>query len=239
MIYGARRRGRGLEVQPLAGDSELAAAYKYLQRAVGLIAVLLPLVLAIGNFVFGGNELRGSISDYYYTPMGNVFVGSLCALAVFFLSYNYRPLPMFELDNILSTAASLAALGVAFFPTTDDGATSSQGEKVVAFVHLACAGVLFSLLAIFALFLFTRTRDKMSMTAEKKHRNVLYRTCGWIIVASILLVIVANIAKPPSSWHTLFWLETISVVAFGISWLVKSGFLGILADPTPTASAAV
>ena len=34
--------------------------------------------------------------------------------------------------------------------------------------------------------------------------------------------------------HAFFWLETICVVAFGISWLVKGGFLGILADKSPT-----
>src|SRR5947209_1663685 len=74
-----------------AHDSELAAAYTYLQLAVGIIAVLLPGSLVLGHYLFGG-KLLGSISAYYYTHMGNVFVGSLCALAVFFLSYNYRPL---------------------------------------------------------------------------------------------------------------------------------------------------
>jgi len=222
--------------QALAGDSALAAAYTYLQRAVGLIALFLPLTLAVGNFVFGGDELKGSISAYYYTPMGNVFVGSLCALAVFFLSYNYRPLPAFDLDNTLSKVASVAALGVANFPTTSDVGTASQSEKVVAFVHLFCAGSLFILLAVFSLFLFTRTGSPKSMTKAKKRRNVLYRTCGVVIAVSVLLVVVSNwIVKPPSSWHALFWLETVAVVAFGVSWLVKGGFLGILADPKPTA----
>lgn len=222
--------------QAYAGDSALAAAYTYLQRAVGVIAVLLPLTVAVGSFLLDGKDLKGSISSYYYTPMGNVFVGSLCALAVFFLSYNYRPLPTFELDNTLSQLASVAALGVAFFPTTSEKATASGSENVVAVVHLLCAGALFFLLAIFSLFLFTKTDGAETMTAAKKRRNLLYRTCGGIMVASILLVMVSNLVKPPSSWHALFWLETIMVIAFGVSWLVKGGFLGILADPNPTAS---
>lgn len=219
--------------QSLAGDSALAAAYTYLQRAVGVIAVFLPFTLAVGNLVLGGKGLKGSISAYYYTRMGNVFVGSLCALAVFFLSYNYRPLPAFDLDNTLSKVASVAALGVAFFPTTSDKITASHGEKAVAFVHLVFAGGLFTLLAVFSLFLFTKTGDPTRMTPAKRRRNLVYRICGGIIVASIVLVVVSNVVTPPSSWHTLFWLEAIAVDAFGVSWLVKGGFLGILADPTP------
>ena len=211
------------------GDSELAAAYKYLQRAVGIIAVLLPATLIVGNFLFGG-ELLGSISAYYYTHMGNVFVGSLCALAVFFLSYNYRPLRSFELDNTLSRVASVAAVGVAVFPTARDAFDASGGERFVSTLHLICAAVLFGLLGIFSHFLFTRTDDATTMTHEKRQRNRLYRICGKLIFASIGLVALSNLVKPPASWHTLLWLETVCVVAFGISWLVKGGFLGILAD---------
>jgi hypothetical protein len=226
------------EARDAAGDSALADAYTYLQKAVGLIAVLLPFTVAIGNLVFGGHGLKGSISAYYYTPMGNVFVGSLCALAVFFLSYNYRPLPSFELDNLLSTAASVAALGVAFFPTTSDSVTASNGEKMIAVVHLICACALFVLLAVFSLFLFTRSAPNAPVTDAKKRRNLLYRICGGIIVGAIVLVVVSNAVSPPKSWHALFWLESIAVVAFGVSWLVKGGFLGILADRAPVGAAA-
>jgi hypothetical protein len=220
--------------QAYAAESALAAAYTHLQRAVGVIAVSLPLVLAAGNRLLFGGEFQGSISAYYHTDMGDYFVGSLFALAVFFLSYNYRPLPKFKLDNLLSTLASVAAVCVAFFPTASDAAAASGGEKVVSTVHLVWAGVLFALLAVFSLFLFTKTGDAEIMTAEKKRRNVVYMACGGIIVGSMLLVVVSNVVKPPSSWHPLFWLETIAVVAFGASWLVKGGFLGILADRTPS-----
>jgi uncharacterized membrane protein YobD (UPF0266 family) len=68
------------------------------------------------------------------------------------------------------------------------------------------------------------------MSAQKRRRNQVYMVCGWIIVAAIVLVIVSNIVDPPSGWNTLYWLETVAVVAFGVSWLVKGEFLGILAD---------
>jgi hypothetical protein len=212
-----------------AGDSELAAAYTHLQQIVGVIAVLLPFGLVVGNKLLTGDELESSISAYYHTPMGGVFVGALCALAVFFLSYNYKPLPGFNLDNKLSTLASIAAFGVAFFPTTSDASIASQSEQVVGRVHLAFAGLLFGLLAVFALFLFPMT-GTAPMTPAKRRRNVVYRTCGGIIIGAIVLVGVSNLVDPPDSWHAFFWLETICVVAFGVSWLVKGGFWGILAD---------
>jgi hypothetical protein len=223
------------EAQVYASDSALAAAYTHLQQIVGVIAVLLPFVLVLGNRILSGDELETSISAYYHTRMGDVFVGALCALAVFFLSYNYKPLPGFNLDNKLSSLAAIVAFGVAFFPTTSDASTATQSEQVVGRVHLACAFVLFSLLAVFALYLFPKTGGA-PMTPAKQRRNVVYRTCGGIIIGAIVLVGLSNLVNPPDSWHSFFWLETICVVAFGVSWLVKGGFLGILADATPTPS---
>jgi Protein of unknown function (DUF998) len=222
------------QAQELAGESALAAAYTLLQKIVGVIAVLLPFVLVIGNKALTGDELESSISAYYHTPMGAVFVGVLWALAVFFASYNYKPLPGFNLDNKLSWAAGIAAVGVALFPTTS--VAPSQSEQVVGRVHLTFAGLLFALLAVFALFLFPRSSG--AMTPEKRRRNALYRTCGGVMVAAMLLMFPSNLA--PDSLHAFFWLETICVVMFGISWLVKGGFWGILADkkpaPAPAAS---
>ena len=43
------------EARKLAGDSALAAACTYLQRVVGIIAVSLPAVVAIGNMLFDGS----------------------------------------------------------------------------------------------------------------------------------------------------------------------------------------
>jgi hypothetical protein len=222
-----------------AGDSALAGAYIFLQKLVGGIAVALPFVVAIGNFALGGDGFRGSISAYYYTPMGNVFVGALCALGVFFLSYQHKPLPGYELDNHLSYGASAAAIGVALFPTAEHQAEPWTGEWLVSTTHLLCACALFLLLAYFSLKLFTKTDKGVPMSDAKRKRNVVFKACGWTIVGSIVLVALSNIVNPPDSWKSLFWLETVGVVAFGISWLVKSGIFGILVDRASTAPSAI
>src|SRR4029079_13659412 len=123
------------QAQALAAHSALADAYSYLQKAVGLIAVTLPFVVAIGNPLTGGHGMKGSISAYYYTHMGNYFVGSLFALGVFFLSYNYRHLPEYRWDNILSNVATVMAVGVALFPTAREGSKATGGAKAVAYAH--------------------------------------------------------------------------------------------------------
>jgi hypothetical protein len=208
-----------------AGDSALAVAYTFLQRLVGGIAVALPFVVAIGDVALGGDEVRGSISSYYYANTGNVFVGALCALGVFFLSYQHQPLPGYELDNRLGYAASAAVIGVALLPTAEHEAEAWTGEWLVSTTHLICACTLFLLLAYFSLKLFTKS-DAPDISDSKRNRNTVYRICGWTIVASIVLVAVSNIVEPPDSWNSLFWLESLGVVAFGTSWLVKSGVFG-------------
>jgi hypothetical protein len=212
-----------------AGYEELAAAYSYLQKAVGLIAVTLPVVVIGGGGLSGGG-LQDSISAYYYTHLGNYFVGSLFALGVFFLSYQYRAMPGFSRDNHLSTFASVMAIGVALCPTTLHPGTATGGERFVGTMHLVFAGTLFVLLAVFSLFLFTKTDPRLAMTRQKEQRNRVYRISGWTIVAALVAVPTTKVAHVPDSWHTFLWLESIMVVAFGVSWLIKGEFLHILAD---------
>ena len=56
------------------------------------------------------------------------------------------------------------------------------------------------------------------------------RVCGVVIVVSLALLVLVEVVKPPAGWHAIFWLETVATRAFWASWLVRGGFLGILAD---------
>ena len=238
------------EVEVVAGENLLAEAYSFLQRVVGIIALLLPPVVALGDYLIDDQPLRGSISSYYYGRTGGWFVGSLCALAVFFLSYDYRPRPGHGADKWLSNIASVAALGVALFPTSSEGSDAEGGSLVVSWVHLASAAVLFGCLAIFTLYHFTKTeppngrplpplrvrvlrifRDPpdAALTPAKRTRNRIYRACGWIIVASMIAIGVNNALDG----DLVYWFEAIAVWAFGLSWLVKSGAVPMLNDPEP------
>jgi hypothetical protein len=230
-------------------DDRLAQAYRYLQRVVGLIALALPFGVSIGDRVIADQPLRGSISAYYYGSTGSYFVGSLCALAVFFLSYQYEkpPRPGYAIDRTASNILSAFAVGVALLPTAAEGEAARGASAVIATLHLVCAGCLFVLLAYFSLCRFTRTAgdsDQFDLRTElqrclksppalvagmserKRRRNAIYRACGWIIVACIAMVGISNALH----WHILFWLESVAIVAFGMSWLVKSDSIAFLRD---------
>jgi hypothetical protein len=228
---GAARDAAFLEGLDRTNQAELARAYSYLQRAVGVLSVLLPPVLLVGHqLVDDDAHLLGSVSAYYYSGMGNVFVGVLCALAVFFLSYQYRPAFEFQLDSTLSRVAALAAAGVAIFPTLDAKAGASTGEEWVSRVHLTSAFTLLTLLAFLAYFRFTRTGGG-DPTPQKLVRNKIYRGCGLVIAVALLVAGLTMVVSEPTWWHAFMWAEIVCIEAFGFSWLVKGGFCGWFADP--------
>jgi hypothetical protein len=212
--------------EPPADQRLYVLSYLGLRKGVGVISLALPFVLVVGKRVLDGGGMQGSISAYYYTSMRNYFVGSLCALAVFLFSYKYAPR-----DNFLSTVTAMFALGVVFFPTTPPG----QDTTWTGVVHLVCAASFFLLLAYFAYFVFTRPPlPREQVEARKRTRNRIYRVCGVTVVVCLLLVPVSDLAMSASvraRVHPLFWLETVAILAFSTSWLVKGGFL--YADRSP------
>ena len=213
---------------PLSDDTEatLGAAYAYLQIWTGLIAFTLPIVLVLGNLVLGGTT-PGSISAYYYTEMRAWFIGAQFVLGVFFLSYNYRPLDRYTWDNRMSNVACVAMLVVALVPTKQVGPTT-----VGSVLHLVAAGTVFVLLAWFAFFRFTMSKEGAELTDRKRRRNVVFTVCGAAIALSMVVLLAIWVTVGVDhDWRPLLVFESIAIFAFGVSWLVKGGFLGILADP--------
>lgn len=191
-------------------------SYLTLRKFIGVTGTGLPFVLALGNMAFAGFDLEPSISDYYYTAMGDVFVGSLCAIGFFLLAYRaYRE------EIMLGVIGGCMAIGVALFPTTPDKAPEID---IVGIIHYLCALVFFLILAIFCLRCFTKTKPDGIMTTRKQYRNAVYRTCGWIILISMFLMGTYAIFLQDTAVGALdpvFWLESIAVLAFGIAWLTK------------------
>ena len=203
------------ETQSAVGRS-LVMSYLDLRRAVGYIGIGLPFVLLIGKLLIQGGPLPGSISAYYYSDMRNVLVGALFAVATFLISYRYD-VP----DARAGTLAGAMAIGVALFPTAPADPTAQ--DRLLGAVHLVCAGVFFLTLAYFSYFLFTRT-DQADPTSRKRQRNVVYRVCGVLIVGCLVLAALAdNLLSTTvvADLHPVFWLESVAIVAFGVSWLIK------------------
>ena len=214
------------------GTSSLVISYLTLRKCVGILGIAFPIILIVGSLISGScEEVQTSISSYYHTIMRDIFVGVISAIALFLFAYKG-----YDNDNIAGNLASVFALGVAFFPTKFDGPFSlclpnSIDTKIFGTLHFVSAAGFFLVLAYFSLFLFTKSGS--SPTPEKLKRNVVYKVCGIVMLLCIVLIGVYLIFledKLPAlqNHDPVFWLETIALWAFGISWLVKGELL--LAD---------
>lgn len=212
---GARQQA---EERAPSSTEGLVISYLTLRKALGVLGVALPVVLAVGDALLGdGRGLQPTISDYYGTGMRDVFVGLLFAMGLFLFSYrgfDWR-------DELAGKLACLFAIAVALFPTT-------SALRWVRGVHFVSAAALFLTLSVFSLFLFTRTAAGVGPTPQKLKRNRVYRVCGIIILACIAAIAIDGALldqAPLASLKPIFWLETIALWAFGFSWLTKGEFL--------------
>jgi hypothetical protein len=196
-------------------------SFLYLRRGIGIIGLALPFVLVIGHDITAGRlDWRPSISSYYFTDMRNILVGSLCAIGVVLFCYKYD-----RVDNVLSNIAGACAVAVALFPTTNEH--PSTAGRIVGGIHLAAAALLFLLLAYFCLFLFTRS-DPPAVAPQNRRkiaRNRVYRICGVIIVAAVVVggLLDSDLTSHAFRDHVnpLLWCEWAAITAFGAAWLIK------------------
>ncbi len=202
-------------------------SYLTLRKAVGILGISFPVIVVVGSVVFGGCEgIQSSISCYYHTNMRNIFVGILCAIALFLFAYKGYD----KRDAIAGNLACIFALGVAFFPTSVAEPIIPCipypfENHIISSIHFISAGGFFLVIAYFSIFLFTK-KDQ-NPTKMKLKRNKLYRICGYIILGCILLIAVYsncqrfNCCQGLQKYDPIFWLESMALWAFGISWLTK------------------
>ena len=211
----------------------LVFSYLELRRVIGVLGTLLPIVLLLGGWVLFDTGIRGSISSYYHTGMGDVLVGTLCVIGFFLLSYRGYPSDdgsYLRSDKAAGDLAFVFALGVALFPTSANGEITA-----ISIIHLVSTALLLLTLAYFSLFLFTKMDPQPAPTQKKRQRNLVYRACGAVIVACLLLIAanagLENLTESPlTDLQPVFWLESFAIIAFGVSWLVKGESIPVLND---------
>lgn len=205
-------------------DSLLSLSYINLRRVIGFIGIFTPFVLLMGNLSIGYLFLEDfqaaySISGYYHTIMRDVFVGSLCTVGVFLMSYRGYA----KIDDVMSSFACVCAIGIALFPAAPI-LNPTATQITLGYVHYVFAAAFFLTLVYFALVLFRKTNPDKPMTAQKRQRNSIYSVCGYgMLVCMVLLVINAIFWEdaPIKNLAPVFWLETFTLVFFGVSWLIK------------------
>jgi hypothetical protein len=202
-------------------NSSFVVSYIFLRRAVGVIGIALPIVLALGNIIiFSGSGILQSVSAYYYTGMRDTMVGFLFSIAIFLLAYR----GLSWIDELAGKIGCFFAVGVALFPTSPPPPpVPTPLQENISTAHFAFAAGMFLTLAFFSLFLFTKTDPNKEPTPEKKERNVIYIVCGLVMLGAIGLIGLKELigSAAINALNPTYWLEAVAVIAFGVSWLIK------------------
>jgi len=212
-------------------DKPFILSYLGMRQIAGWVGVILPFALALGNWPVT-HRLEGSMSAYYFTRMVSWFCGSLWVIGFFMAGCRGYD----KWDERSGRFAGIFALGVALLPMNINDV--KEGWVLYrGYLHWTCAALLFVVLALTSLLLFTRSDDPMP-TKKKLTRNTCYRVCGWAMLACIGLIGVYNVLQHTNSalydqigqYKPVFWLEAGAVVAFGVAWLVKGETFQFIRD---------
>ncbi|MFC1552065.1 DUF998 domain-containing protein [Candidatus Latescibacterota bacterium] len=205
----------------LGNEKSLVCSYLELRKTIGLLGIAFPFILSLGALILFQTGIQETMSSYYHTGMRDVFVGTLCVIGFFLLSYKGYE----RSDDIAGDLACVFAVGIALFPTTPEVAATSS-DRIIGYVHLGFATLYFLTLIYFSLFLFIKTDPQKTPSNRKLQRNKIYRICGYTMGICILLIAIFfllphTLTSHLNAYKPVFWLESLAVLAFGISWFTK------------------
>jgi hypothetical protein len=205
-----------------------------LRRIIGILGISFPFIMLIGSAIYGDcTEVQRSLSVYYHTGMQHAFTGILCAVGLFLFTYKGYDLR----DDLTGNLAGLFALIAAFCPTSmkvppSDCIPNPIDNPVLSGIHDFSALGFMLTLSCFSLFLFRKTDKSREISPMKRNRNKWYLAMGITMLVCITLIIVYSLLNKycfgrhhSALWlvelHPIFWLESVTLVAFGISWFIK------------------
>jgi hypothetical protein len=205
-------------------SSDIICSYKNLRRAIGILGILLPVLCLIGVWITH-DPMQPSISHCYYTNARDVFTGVMILVSFFLITYHGYDL----LDDWITNITGLFGIGIALCPCLPLDTTFSHvgyfnlDPALSNSIHSSCAVLFFSFLSIISIFLFTKSNTS-DPTVNKKKRNNIYITCGCVLLISLLVLFIVRITLGEYDFNrspVIFFLESVMLIAFGISWLVK------------------
>lgn len=212
---------------------ELDTSQYRLRKLIGILGVLLPFIL-----YFSFSEYLNSMSHYYYTQGGVYFIGILFSFGLLLITYKGYVKEGKEKfsDSFITSTAGISILITVLIPTSYSNSGSSYIDNLNIYylyghdlsylnlIHLVSAGIFLALLGVMSYFQFAKTRDNT--------KRKLFRYCGLVIWGSIGLIIIFILLEKLGIFYIdnymrnfVFIFETIAVLAFGISWLIKGEIL--------------
>jgi hypothetical protein len=229
--------GTGVSDRVREEKNELVYNYKKLRAAIGCLGISLPFTTWLGAWIIFHTGLQGSISSYYYTGARDIFVGTLWAIGFFFVAYKGYS----KTEDWVGNFACVFAVLISLFPTTPELSPSITAIRV-GYVHTGSAAIFFGIMAYFAFQFTSSDQSPEGQTPQKRLRNLVYKVCGYILAGSLVLIVLTAILPSTlmgrlAGLRPVYVLETVAILAFGISWLVKGeAVMGDQPDPVSTLS---
>lgn len=192
------------------------------RRLIGTLGLVLPILLYLVAGLRPTAPLErwrvlDSVSAYYYTGAVAIFVGVLFALSLFLFTYpGYKGVIA---DRLVGALGGIGALGVALFPTAAPGELTEPPwwSPTLRVVHYLSATVLFVSFILFAIWLFRKSElPPDQRPPDKRRRDAVCLACGIVMILAVLWAGSAVFTDAP-----IFVPESIAIIAFAISWLVK------------------
>lgn len=191
----------------------------YQRFMLGIICGLLPIACVLFGLL---GERAGvnypnwyvSISATYFANSNMCMIGALCLCSFFLFTYKGYDIG----DRVFTITAAVSALVLVACPCNAEGSGDFLGllalpAKISSTIHDVSAAVLFVAFALMILTQFTKGRHK--------RRNTIYRICGWVMVAMMLLVVIDRFLPLPPYMTMIY--EFIMLEVFAVAWIVKSG----------------
>lgn len=195
----------------------MAGTYFTLRSGMGVLAIGLPLLLAVAGPLADGEPLRCSLSAYYFSVrMRDVFVGLLVAIGAFLFLYK----GFSREENWALNLAGALAIGIALVPTT--GRCDGSGETWS--VHTAFAFAFFVVIAGVCILLASDTLRLINDPARVRLFQRLYRLYGALMIVLPIAIAVVSRAldRGDAAFPVIFLVETAAVLTFAAYWLTKS-----------------
>ncbi len=209
--------------------------YLRLRALLGIFGFALPLLLLATN----GFVLKPSISHYYYSTGGSIFVSFMFSFGIFLFSYKGRKKEEKQCisDNVITNFGGLMAMLTALLPTTycssghcnpdlhffcEISCLNDTSAMTLPYMHnigwqgsfhLGFAGAFLVSMGFMAFLRFTKE--------ETRNKKRLYRFCAVMIWLLVLFLIVEMLVGNHFTNYDVFIAECVALVFFGLAWFVK------------------
>lgn len=222
-----------MNTQETSNIRNSSLSYLALRQWLGILGIALPILL----WVFNGFELKSSISHFYYSSSSVLFTGFMLTFGIFLIFYPGRDDKSDKVsDKWVTTIGGIGAILAALIPTAYYSKCKNPFEysielsnfcelnevttqymhnnDILGDIHFFGAAIFLILMGYMSFARFTKGNTTPKM-------KIFYKSCAiliWIPLVALGIKFAFNLYLTE---HIVFICECLSLVFFGMAWLVK------------------